>query len=274
MASQPIPITSIDDTRIEAFRDVRDRDLYGREGVFVAESEPVIRRLLHKPQRFVSLLMTPARYESMRDGLAVLPDDVPIYTIDLDMMCGVAGFHIHRGALAIARRPSDAELSVDAVLGPLKASSKLRLLLAEGITNVDNMGGLFRNAAGFGIDAIVLDPTCCDPLYRKSVRVSMGHVLSVPYAKSAAWQADMVKIKQQWGITLIGAEHCEGSRPLWEVPHPAKWGVLVGSEGTGISAQSLQECDFVARIPMFREVPSLNVATAAAVVLYEMSRTS
>lgn len=274
MPLAPIIITSLDDPRLDSFRDVRDRDLYGREGVFVAESEPVIRRLLRTPERFVSLLMTPHRYESMRDALNILPEYVPIYVVDLDLMCGVAGFHIHRGALAIARRPSDAELSIEAVLEPLKSSAKLKILLAEGITNVDNMGGLFRNAAGFGIDAIVLDPTCCDPLYRKSVRVSMGHVLSLPYAVSANWPEDIERLRREWGIFVVAAEKCDGAKPLWELPRPQKWGLLLGSEGNGISARALRECDITAEIPMSARVPSLNVATAAAVFLYEMSRPS
>lgn len=274
MPAEPITITSIDDPRIESFRDVRDRDLYSRGGVFVAESEAVIRRLLHAPQRFVSLLLSPLRYESLREDLSALDENVPIYLTDLETMGGIAGFHVHRGALAIARRPSAAELSIDSVLGPLRNKTSLRLLMLEGITNVDNMGGLFRNAAGFGIDAIVLDPTCCDPLYRKSVRVSMGHVLSVPYAVASAWPAEAIRIKEQWEVTMIAAELCDGSKPLWELPRPQKWAIVVGSEATGISAQTLQECDLVARIPMFRDVPSLNVATAAAVFLYEMNRPS
>jgi len=272
MPPQVVRIESIDDPRVELYRNIRDRDLYGRERVFVAESEMVIRRLLPFAHRIRSLLLTPARYEVLRNELDVLPESVPVYVAEMDVLCDVAGFHIHRGALAIAERPSAEELSVPYLLGHLTDRAELRLLLAEGITNVDNVGGLVRAAAAFGIDAVVFDSTCCDPLYRKAVRVSVGHVLTVPWAISTDWIGDLEKLKQQWGFTLIAAESTDAAIPLWDVPETQRWALIVGSEASGVAAESLNCCDFVAEIPMHRDVPSINVASAAAVAMYELLR--
>jgi len=272
MPQPPVTIESIHDARVELYRNIRDRDLYGREGVFIAESEMVIRRLLPVAHRFRSLLLTPARYKSLRQQLNVLDDSVPVYLAELDVLCAIAGFHVHRGALAIADRPSASELRVERVLDTLNDRASLRLLLAEGITNIDNMGGLFREAAAFGIDAVILDSSCCDPLYRKAVRVSMGHVLSIPWAVSDNWSADLESLDRRWGFTLMALESCRTAQPLWNAPRPHRWALVVGSEAHGIAERTTQRCDIVLEIPMHRQVPSINVASATAVALYELSR--
>ena len=146
------------------------------------------------------------------------------------------------------------------------------MLIGEGLMNVDNMGGLFRNAAAFGVDGIVLDPTCCDPLYRKAIRVSMGHTLSVPYGICDDWPGDLKRLKDEWGLKLIAAEVSEGSKPLWEIPREDRIAILFGSEGHGLSAEALAQCDEVCEVPMQPNVPSLNVAVTSAVFLYELHR--
>ena len=162
----PHDVTDPGDPRVEAFRDVRDRDLRGRDGLFMAESELVLRRLLATPDRLQSLLLSHGKYEALADVLATLPDDVPVHVASLDLLSGIAGFHVHRGVLAAGHRPDDAALELDRALGHLRGPDRCTLLLAEGITNVDNMGSLFRNAAALGVDGVVLDDACCDPLYR------------------------------------------------------------------------------------------------------------
>jgi tRNA G18 (ribose-2'-O)-methylase SpoU len=268
----PIAISTIDDPRLEPYRNVRDKDLRGRGRLFMAESEMVIRRLLRTPQRLHSLLLSPKKHERLREALAALPEGAAVYVADLGLMCEIAGFHIHRGALAAGFRPRPMETTLDAVIGPLRRAAEATLLLAESVTNVDNMGQLFRNAAAFGVDAIVLDPTCCDPLYRKAIRVSMGHVLSVPWAVSEDWPADLARLKREWGVTLIGAETLPGARPLWELPRIERLGLVFGAEGHGLSRMALDECEAVFQAPMRPGVPSLNVATASAVFLYERCR--
>lgn len=267
-----IRIESVHDPRVELYHNIRDRDLYGRENVFIAESELVIRRLLPTAHRLRSLLLTPPRYEVMRDVLQELPDSIPVYIADLGVLCQIAGFHVHRGALAVADRPEPERLSIDYVLGSFGSLTQLHLLLAEGITNIDNMGGLFRSAAAFGLDAVMLDPTCCDPLYRKAVRVSMGHVLSVPWARSTDWSADLKRLKERWKTTLLAVERAGEARPLWNAPRPDRWALVVGSEAQGLSRRTLDSCDHVLEVPMRRSIPSINVASAATVAMYEMTR--
>ncbi len=267
---EPIVIESLDDPRVEPYRDVRDKDLRGRVKFFMGESEMVIRRLLRTPERLHSVFLSHNKYERLKDELHSLPGEV--YVADIDLMTAIAGFHIHRGVLAVGFRPSPSDVALDAALGHLKEKSSCTMLVCEGLTNVDNMGGLFRNAAAFGVDGIVLDPTCCDPLYRKAIRVSMGHTLSVPYGIAGDWPADLKRLKDQWGVKLIAAEVSEDSKPLWEISGEDRIAILFGSEGHGLSAEALAQCDEVCEIPMHPHVPSLNVAVTSAVFLYELQR--
>ena len=291
MALQVVQITSWDDPRVDVYRDVRDADLRGRDGLFMAESELVVRRLLKMPQRLHSLLLSPEKFARLREALEEhLPETVPVYVAELRLMHEIAAFHIHRGTLAAGYRLPAEALSLDAALGHLRpgaasassalqsaggaphSSRHLTLLLCEGVTNVDNMGALFRNAAAFGVQGVVLDPTCCDPLYRKAIRVSMGHVLSIPYAVSDNWPADIARLRDEWGMTIVAAEVHERAKPLWNMPQCERMGLLFGSEGHGLTPAALQLCDAVCEIPMADNVPSINVAVASAVFLYERRR--
>ncbi len=278
---EAIPITELDDRRIEVFRDVRDKDLRGHDDVFMAESESVLRRLLRHPERLHAIFLSAPKHRALAGELAALPDEVPVYVAGLELMTRIAGFHIHRGVLAAGRRPHRDELTLDAALGHLRggdagddreAKDEVVLLLAEGMTNVDNIGGLFRNAAAFGIDGVVLDSACCDPLYRKAVRVSMGHVLSIPYAISRSWPDDLARLRDEWGLTLVGAESGRRAAPLWTMPAHRRVGIVFGSEACGLSPRALEACDEVREIPMAENVPSINVANAVAVFLYEVRR--
>jgi tRNA G18 (ribose-2'-O)-methylase SpoU len=272
---EPIVISSLDDSRVDVFRNVRDADLRGRDDLFMAESELVLRRLVKTPERLHSILLSHEKLARLGDALRDLPAPIPVYVTDLSMMHQIAAFHIHRGVLAAGIRPSSDDLSLDRALrrfGDLDPTQKVTLIAAEGITNVDNMGALFRNAAAFGVDGVVLDPTCCDPLYRKAIRVSMGHVLAIPYAVSQDWPGDLLFLKQKWGMHIIGAESNERSRPLWTVEMRPRSMIVFGSEGHGVSAATLALCDEIAAIPMSADVPSVNVAVASAVFLYELRR--
>jgi len=274
-------ITDLADPRVDPYRDVRDADLRGRDALFMAESELVVRRLLRSPDRLHSLLLSPNKYERLREPIEVAyaaGGTFPVYLAPVELMSEIAGFHIHRGALAAGYRPTPDELSLDAAIGGLRLAHEasdehaVTLLLAEGITNVDNMGGLFRNAAAFCVDGVVLDSTCCDPLYRKAIRVSVGHTLSLPYAVSRSWPDDLHRLKSEWGLTLIGAEAMAGAAPLWDMPRANRLGIIVGSEADGLSETTRTFCDAVVEIPMPPGVPSLNVATASGIILYERQR--
>ena len=262
------PITSLSDPRLDPYRDVRDKDLRGRDRLFMAESDLVIRRLLRQPDRLHSLFLSPTRLEALGTALHTVPDEIPIFVAPVDLMTQVAGFHIHRGVLAAGRRPTRAELRPEVALADLRGRDELCLLVAEGLTNVDNIGALFRNGAAFGVDGILLDPACCDPLYRKAIRVSMGHVFSIPWAVSTAWPDDLAWLQRELGVTVIAAELDDRSVPLWEIPRGPKRAFLFGAEATGVSAEVRESCDALVEIPMAPGVASLNVSVTSAIVLY------
>lgn len=270
--SGAISIDSIDDPRIEVFRDVRDRDLRGRDKLFMAESELVLRRLLRTPERVHSVLLSPPQFAKLEPALHVLPDTTPVFIAELDLMTAIAGFHIHRGVLAAGLRPGRGELGLEAALGHLMDKPGFTIVAAERWTNVDNMGSLFRNVAAFGADGVLLDQACCDPLYRKAVRVSMGHVLSTPYAVADDWPAELAVLRDGWGARIVAAEATADAGPLWELPRSDRLVMVFGAEGEGLSDAMIQACDEVVQIPMAAGVPSLNVAVAAGIFLYERCR--
>ena len=267
-----IEIDSFDDPRVDVFRNVRDADLRGRDDLFMAESELVLRRLMRTPQRLHSMLLSREKFAKMRHPIEQLPGRVPVHVADLKLIHEIAAFHIHRGCLAAGFRLPTSQLTLDAALGFLRGRQRFCVLLAEGLTNVDNMGALFRNAAAFGIDAIAIDSTSCDPLYRKAIRVSMGHALSIPYSVSSDWADDLQRLKREWAMTLVAAEITAESRPLWEMPRAERLGIMFGAEGHGLSPATLGLSDMVCAIPMSGDVPSLNVAVASAAFLYERMR--
>jgi tRNA G18 (ribose-2'-O)-methylase SpoU len=188
--------------------------------------------------------------------------DVPVYSADKWVLSEVVGFRVTRGVLAAADRapaPDPAEL----------ARSARRIAVLEGLNDFENLGALFRNAAAFGVDAVLLDPRCADPLYRRSVRVSMGHVLRVPFAAlPAPWPDSLVLPADCTTIALTPA----GPTALRDVPPPPRWAVLLGAEGPGLTEAALARADLRVRIPMAPGVDSLNVATAAAVAFAQLAR--
>ena len=269
---RPEMIRDADDERLDPYRDVRDRDLRAREGLFMAESERVLRRLVRTPERLHSVLLSAERFAALGGLLESLPQTVPVLVADLEIMCAIAGFHVHRGVLAAGIRPSPEELAPEVALAPLMRPGPLTILVCEGITNVDNIGGIFRNAAAFGVDGVLLDPTCCDPLYRKAVRVSAGHVLSTPWAVAVEWPQDLRRLREAWDLEVVAAETGEGAEPWWTHQAAERQAILLGSEARGASQAALRECDGICEIPMADGVPSMNVATTAAVFLAERAR--
>jgi tRNA G18 (ribose-2'-O)-methylase SpoU len=265
-------VTSLDDPAIEAFRDVRDRDLKGRDQLFMAESELVLLRLLRQPDQVHAVLISPEKYRRLQDALRVLPETTPIHVASLDLIGEIAGFHVHRGVLATGVRPTREQLRPEVLMASIPRDSACTLLLATGMTNVDNMGSLFRNAAAFGVDGVLLDDTCCDPLYRKAIRVSMGHVLNVPWAITADWAATLAAMRSQWSVQLVGAECDPRATPIQSVALEPRVGFVLGAEGPGLDPATLDACDQIVEIPMAVGVPSLNVSTAAAILLWERWR--
>lgn len=258
-----IAIHDPNDPRIAAFRDIRERDLTGREGRFVAEGTVVL-RVLSSPAsrcRAEAVLIDSRRVEAHAAILAGFDADVPVYAGSQAVIDGVAGFHLHRGVLALGRRPEP--------LGLETLGAAQTVVVACGVGNHDNMGGIFRNAAAFGADAVVLDARCCDPFYRKAIRVSVGAVLRTPIVAGGA-AGDLVERLLEQGFDVV-AMTPGASEPLHRAERRGRTAILLGSEGPGLPQAVIARCRAVS-IPMSGGFDSLNVATTAALALNHFTR--
>ncbi|GGE99098.1 RNA methyltransferase [Aliidongia dinghuensis] len=254
-----------DDPRIAAYRDVRERDLVGRDRQFMAEGEVVLNVLVASARhRMASALIVDKRLERLKPLLTDLPDEIPIYGASQAVMDRIAGFPMHRGILAIGEctDPPSAEALLEG-LGP-----RALVVLLVGIANHDNMGGIFRNAAAFGADAVLLDATCCDPLYRKAIRVSVGASLMVPFARLATGQ-DPVALLDRCGFETLSLSPA-GATPLAGLARAPRVAALFGTEGPGLPAELLTRTRTIA-IPMAGGFDSLNVATTSGIVLHHLA---
>lgn len=263
---QVVEVRDRDDSRLADFRDLTDADVRpDRRGVVIAEGENVVARLIGSPYRVRAIFGVPARIEALRPVLSgVGPGrDVPVYVAEKWLLSDVVGFRVTRGVLASADRPAPLD---PAVL--LRTARRAAVL--EGLNDFENLGALFRNAAAFGVDAVLLDPTCADPLYRRSVRVSMGHVLQVPFAVlPGPWPAALGAVRAA-GLRLLALTP-GGTVELGALDPPARWAVLLGAEGPGLTDVALAVADERVRIAMAEGVDSLNVATAAAVAFAHLA---
>ncbi|BCI84069.1 rRNA methyltransferase [Mycolicibacterium sp. TY66] len=266
-----VDVTDPADPRLDDFRDLnsvdRRPDLPSGKGLVIAEGVLVAQRMLASRFSPRAFLGTDRRLRELSGDLAGC--GVPYYRASAEVMAEVVGFHLNRGVLAAAPRP--VELTVPDVLRDARTVAVL-----EGVNDHENLGSIFRNAAGLDVDAVVFGAGCADPLYRRAVRVSMGHALLVPYARAESWPGDL-KLMQDNGFHLIAMTPGEGSVPLADALAPLageKVGVLVGAEGPGLTEHTMRACEVRARIPMSRGTDSLNVATAAALAFYERARTA
>jgi tRNA G18 (ribose-2'-O)-methylase SpoU len=252
-----------DDPRLADYRQVRERDLVGRQGGFIAEGVVVLEKLIQggrHPLR--SVLVAEKRVAALEPLLAGLPQEVAIYAAGQAVMNAVVGFAIHRGVLAAGTR---AEPGLDAVLAALPERALVVGLC--GIANHDNMGGLFRNAAAFGADAVLLDDDCCDPLYRKAIRVSVGAALTTPFARGGS-PRDLVARLTAQGFA-VAALSPAGEVELSQLAPAPRRAVLFGAEGPGLPASVLAQVQTV-RIEMAGGFDSLNVATSSGIVLHHV----
>lgn len=253
------------DPRIELYRDIRERDLVGRRRLFVAEGKFVVEKLIdsdfHQP---LSLLIASKRAGALEPLLSRLPDDLPVYVAAQEVIDAIAGFPLHRGILAIGRRTL--VRTADDLLA--EHGKRATVLVLSGIANHDNMGGIFRNAAAFGVHAVLLDSDCCDPLYRKAIRVSVGATLLVPFAQMSR-QDDVVDLLKRHtfdSVALSPAGNCLLTN--WR-PEP-RTAVMLGAEGPGLSADYLKRAHSI-QIAMSAGFDSLNVATTSGIVLHHIS---
>jgi len=246
--------------RVSAFRHIGDPDQLRDLGLFVAEGRLVVRRLIDLQHWAIeSILVTQPAVQALVDMLP--KTNAPVYVAEQGVMNGLAGFNIHRGCLALVRRPPTPTLDRIAA-GPLS-----RVLVLEGVNNPDNVGGLFRSAAAFGIELVVLGPDSGDPLYRKAIRTSMGATLSVPFVQAPQWPGAVRDLRND-GFTVVALTPAMNAAPLEEVFPHAKLALLVGSEGSGLTEDAMRIATLRIRIPTTADVDSLNVTTAASIAMY------
>lgn len=257
-----VAVDNASDARLADYARLTDvhlrRSLEFAHGLFVAEGEKVIRSAIGAGYPVRSLLVTPERLAGLGD--LARSCQAPVYVVSPRVAEGLTGYRVHRGALAsMERRPLPA-------LGEVLHGAR-RIVILEDIVNHENVGAIFRCAAGLGFDAAVLAPRCADPLYRRSVKVSMGAVFEMPYARMRDWRGGLDQVRAA-GFRLLALTPAADAQPIGEVRAAGRLGLLLGTEGDGLSARWLDAADARVRIPMRRGVDSLNVASAAAIACY------
>lgn len=269
-------VSDPNDERLADYFQLTDVALRSRhepaKGLFIAESPNVIARAVAAGHRPRSFLMAEKWLPVMRETIAAAPDSegeeeggpLPVFLATESMLREITGFHLHRGALAAVHRPT-----LPTVADLLEPRSVCRVAVLEDIVDHTNVGAIFRSAAGLGVDAVVVTPRCGDPLYRRSVRVSMGTVFQVPWTRIGQWPQGIGMLHEH-GFTVaalgLGAE----SRDLddFVTDCPQRLAVVLGAEGDGLKTSTVAGCDVALRIPMSGGVDSLNVASAAAVAFW------
>ena len=258
----PIRIDLATDDRLEPFRDIRERDLKGRLDCFVIEGRMVLDQALTSGCRMRAVLVSDAALAA-RPALVEL--DAPVYVASERIVSEVAGFHVHRGSLAIAERPRP--LLVRELLA--RTSDRARVVVLLGISNHDNVGGVFRSAAALGAQAVLLDEQTSDPLYRKAVRVSTAATLLVPWAQGS--REEILAELGRAGFRTVALTPRADAVPLRTLRgQPGKLALLLGAEGPGLEPAVIARADLACAIPITRTVDSLNVTVAASIALYEL----
>ncbi|MDG4831804.1 RNA methyltransferase [Solwaraspora sp. WMMD1047] len=260
-------ITDPGDERIADYRALTDVELRTRweppHGLFIAEGELVLRRALRAGYRPRSFLVDAKRVDQLADldtGAA------PVYAAGQDVLEKATGFHVHRGVLASFHRGEP--LTAEAVLAAAR-----RVVVLEDVNNHTNLGAIFRGAAALGVDGVLLSPSCADPLYRRSVRVSMGEVFALPYARLEPWPGGLAQVRAA-GFTVLALTPAADAVPIQRLTaaQRSRAALLLGAEGAGLSAAAMAGSDVRVVIPMRRGVDSLNVAAATAVACWELGR--
>lgn len=260
-----IHVADLDDPRLALYREVRDPELLRIHSVFLAEGRLVLERLLTQSRyRARSVLVTPTAHGGLARALDTAP--CPVFIVERSLMEALTGYDVHRGCLAIGDRGDSRDVAE-------LANSAGPLVCLEAVGNPDNIGGVFRAAAAFGASGVVLSPACSDPLYRKSIRTSMGATLIVPFAIASDWPAALTRLQDQ-GWTVLALTPRTDAAAIQRVASEvvdSRVVLLLGHEGSGLSAEAQARATARARIPIASAVDSLNVTTAAAIALYAVT---
>lgn len=261
-----IAIESLADPRVADYQALADHDRLRSRGLFVAEGRLVVERVLALGKYSVRSLLLSDTALAALESVVEWARDVPVYRCTTAAFKELAGLNLHRGCLALVERPP--ERSVADVMDGARV-----VLVLEGVGNPDNMGGIFRNAAAFGVDAVVLSPGCVDPLYRKAMRTSMAATLMVAFAWSRSWPDDLGRLRDD-GFSLVALTPQRPSETIDQLaarPRPDRWALLLGSEGPGLTNQALARAHARVRIPITNAVDSLNVAVASGIALSRLN---
>ncbi len=263
-----IAIDSGDDPRLAGYIGVRDPDRFIERGLLCAEGRFVVRRLLEQRRIvFRSFLLNQAALDSLRDDIERHAPHADVFLIAASSFVAATGFSIHRGCLALAERPT-------AMTMPALMSSSRFVVALERIVDADNLGGIFRNAEAFGVQAVALGPGCSDPFYRKAIRTSSGATCVVPHVPVESWSDSLDQLRTA-GFVFVATTPAADAVPIGEFANSTqalgRVAVLFGNEGQGLSQDTLARADVRVRIPMSAALDSLNVATAAGILLQRIS---
>lgn len=259
-------ISSFDDPLLAPYQSLKDKDVARDGGRFIAEGENVVRRLLASSTPVESVLLA---HRKVAPIAPLCPDDVPVFVADDGLIRRIIGFEFHSGVIACGIRPP-APLLTEVI--PVSPASAIVTVCQE-ITNAENAGSLIRIAAAFGSSAIVFGERCCDPWFRQSIRVSMGTIFSIPVVRSQNLLTDL-DILRSLHITRLAAVISNDAEPLESVKSMSRAALVFGSEAQGLDPATIARCDRRVTIPMQRGTDSLNVAIAAGIFHYELTRPS
>ncbi|RPJ64712.1 MAG: RNA methyltransferase [Acidobacteria bacterium] len=281
-----IELSDVTDPRLGDYRHVPDPELLRRGEIFVAEGREVVRTLISRsPYPVRSVLLTETAFRALAGVIQPRLAELTVFVVPSGSIETLTGYNIHRGCLAIGERPPRRSLSALLLETPAGSgatrgvsadrchpTTASRLVILEGVGNADNMGGVFRNAAAFGADLVVLGPRCCDPLYRKAIRVSMGASLRVPFAHAEeGWPEALGELREAgFQVLALTPDPRAGDLGVAAAAAPPRVALLAGSEGDGLTAAALAASDRLVRIPMAPGTDSLNVATAVGIALHRL----
>jgi tRNA G18 (ribose-2'-O)-methylase SpoU len=260
-----IPISALDDPRLAAYRNLKERDLAREGGRFIAEGENLVKRLLASRLETESVLIADRHSAEIPP---LVPEHIPVYVAPAAVVNQVLGYKFHSGVMAVGLRCVSP--TVDDVMGT--AASPVTLVVCPEVEKTDNLGALIRIAAGFGATAMVLGERSCDPFFRQSVRVSMGTAFYLPIVRSDDLARDLRRLRETYGVELVATVLDADAEPLDSVRRPPKLGLMLGNEAQGLGPEWLAHCQRRVTIPMKLGTDSLNVAVAAGIFLYHFTR--
>lgn len=268
-----IEITDFNAPELDVYARLTENQLLNRhepeKGLFIAESPKVIERALNAGCIPVSLLLEKKHIEGQAKDIILRCGDIPVYTAEFDILTKLTGFELTRGALCAMYRPKLP--SVETICKKAK-----RIAILENVMNPTNIGAIFRSAAALNIDAVLLTPACSNPLYRRSIRVSMGTVFQIPWTfigdKSENWATQGIELLHHMGFKTAAMALCEDSVNIDDknLMSEEKLAIILGTEGDGLATSTIANCDYTVCIPMSHGVDSLNVAAASAVAFWQL----